>query len=143
MEEDKKKKGTKQEVTENDFADLDDLLENVPLETRSEVKKMISMSWQMGRVISPETELMNKMTSEHISTFLASQDTAMQKQFQESRENRIFIFGVFVLSLIFIVVLIILLSNKPDIMEKVLFTLGGLVTGAFGGYGYGKSKNNE
>nr|WP_308743525.1 hypothetical protein [uncultured Anaerocolumna sp.] len=147
MAEDKKQKNAKQEVIEknqnDDFTDFDDILENVPPEARHEVKKMLSMSLQMGRVISPETELMNKMTSEHISSFLASQDTAMKKQFQESRENKIFVFGVFIFALVFIVVLINLLKDKPDIMEKVLFTLGGLVTGSFGGYGYGKSRNNE
>lgn len=146
MKENKKQDDIGQEMVnkaENDFTDFDDILENVPLEARTEVKKMMSMSMQMGRVISPEAELMNKMTPDHISSFLDSQDTAMKKQFQESRENKIFTFGIFLVTLIFIVALILLLKDKPEIMEKVLFTLGGIVTGAFGGYGYAKSKNNE
>lgn len=100
------------------------------------------MSLNMRRVMSPETEVMRKVTSEHISKFLDSQDTAMNKQFQEVKESKIYTFGIFLFTLIFIVILIILLKDNPEVMEKVLFTLGGLVTGAIGGYGYGKTKNN-
>lgn len=143
MEKDKKEENSKQDEinrSDADFADFDDILETVPVEARQEVKRMMSMSLQMGRVISPEAELMNKMTSEHITSFLGSQDTAMKKQFQESRENKIFMFGIFLVALIFIIIIIVLLKNNTDIMEKILFTLGGLVSGAFGGYGYAKTK---
>ena len=118
-------------------------MENVPKEGRHEVKKMIGMSMQMGGIISPQMELMKKMTPEHVSEFLDTQKKTMQNQFKENRENKIFLFSVLTIVLIFIVVLIVLLKDKPEIMEKVLYALGGLITGILGGYGLGKSKSNE
>lgn len=51
---------------------INDVIEKVPEEDRHEVKKMMTMSMQMGRVMSasPEMELMKKMTSQNIDTFL-------------------------------------------------------------------------
>lgn len=122
---------------------FDEILEGIPKEERHEVKKMIGMSMQMGRVMSPEMELMKKMTPEHVSDFLDTQKKAMEHQFEESRDNKIFIVIIMILILIFILALIFLLRDKPSIMEKVLYTLGGLITGLFGGYGYGKTKNDD
>lgn len=47
------------------------------------------------------------------------------------------------LFMIFIVILVNLLIDKPDILEKVLYTMGGLIVGAFGGYGFGKTKKDD
>lgn len=92
---------------------------------------------------SPEMELMKKMTSQNIETFLDGQKSAMEYQFKESRDNKIFIGIVVFLFMVFIVVLVFLLCDKPDVLEKVLYTLGGLIVGAFGGYGFGKTKKDD
>ena len=92
---------------------------------------------------SPEIELMKKMTSQNIETFLDGQKSAMEYQFKESRDNKIFIGIVVFLFMVFIVVLVFLLCDKPDVLEKVLYTLGGLIVGAFGGYGFGKTKKDD
>ena len=120
---------------------INDVIEKVPEEDRHEVKKMMTMSMQMGRVMSasPEMELMKKMTSQNIDTFLEGQ----KAEFKESRENKIFLGIVVLLFMIFIIVLVFLLGDKPDILEKVLYTIGGLIVGAFGGYGFGKTKRND
>ena len=88
-------------------------------------------------------ELMKKMTSQNIDTFLEGQKAAMEYEFKESRENKIFLGIVVLLFMIFIIVLVFLLGDKPDILEKVLYTIGGLIVGAFGGYGFGKTKRND
>lgn len=67
----------------------------------------------------------------------------MEYQFKESRDNKIFIGIVVFLFMVFIVVLVFLLCDKPDVLEKVLYTLGGLIVGAFGGYGFGKTKKDD
>lgn len=67
----------------------------------------------------------------------------MEYQFKESRDNKIFIGIVVFLFMVFIVVLVFLLSDKPDVLEKVLYTLGGLIVGAFGGYGFGKTQKDD
>lgn len=124
---------------------INDVIEKVPEEDRHEVKKMMTMSMQMGRVMSasPEMELMKKMTSQNIDTFPEGQKAAMEYEFKESRENKIFLGIVVLLFMIFIIVLVFLLGDKPDILEKVLYTIGGLIVGAFGGYGFGKTKRND
>lgn len=122
---------------------IDIILENIPKEERHEVKKMIGLSMQMGRTISPEMELMRKMTPEHVTEFLEAQKEEMQNQFKENRENKIFLVAILLIVMAFIVILIYLLKDKPDIMEKVLYTLGGLITGLFGGYGFGRTKRDE
>mgnify|MGYP004649351227 CR=1 FL=1 len=80
---------------------INDVIEKVPEEDRHEVKKMMTMSMQMGRVMSasPEMELMKKMTSQNIETFLDGQKSAMEYQFKEARDNKIFI-GIVVMVLV-------------------------------------------
>lgn len=45
--------------------------------------------------------------------------------------------------IIVIVVIVILLKDKADIVEKVLYAMGGLIIGAIGGYGFGKTKGDS
>ena len=94
-------------------------------------------------VISPQLELMKKMTTENVTEFLQGQREVSNNQFKESRDNKIFLVIVLLMVLIFVTALVILLKGNPDMLEKVLYTLGGLVAGLFGGYGYGKSKRDD
>lgn len=130
-------------VLEDDV--MDAILGNIPVseEDRPEIKKMIGMSMQMGRVISPEMEIMKKMTPEHITEFLETQKQAMQNEFKESKDTKIFLVVVLIIFLVFIIALVVLLKDKPDILENVLYTLGGLIAGVLGGYGFGKTRGNE
>ncbi|MCI9682066.1 MAG: hypothetical protein HFI26_11860 [Lachnospiraceae bacterium] len=123
--------------------ELSEILEDVPKEVRHEVKRMVAMSMQMGGVISPQLELMKKMTTENVTEFLQGQREVSNNQFKESRDNKIFLVIVLLMVLIFVTALVILLKGNPDMLEKVLYTLGGLVAGLFGGYGYGKSKRDD
>lgn len=124
---------------------IDDVIQKFPVEDRHEVRKMMSLSMEMNKVMSasPEMELMKKMTSENIETFLEGQKEAMGYQFKEGRENKIFLCIIVLIFLIFIVILVNLLKDKPDILEKVLYTMGGVIVGGFGGYGVGKTKKDE
>jgi len=36
-----------------------------------------------------------------------------------------------------------LYRDQPDMVEKILYAVGGLTAGLFGGYGYGKTKRAE
>ena len=123
---------------------IDDVVQKVPEEDRHEVRRMMSWTMQMGKAMSssPEMELMKNMTSKNIDKYLDGQQAAMQYQFKEGRENKIFLGAMALLFMVFIVVLIVFLKDKPDILEKVLYSMGGLIVGAFGGYGFGKSKKD-
>lgn len=124
---------------------LNDVVDKLPEEDRHQVKKMIGMSMQMSRVMSssPEMELMKKMTSENIASYLEVQKEGMKYQFKEERESKIFLVFVLLFILAFIIILVVMLKDSPDILEKVLYSLGGLIVGLFGGYGYGKSKKDD
>ena len=134
-----------QESPEKTVADdpLEAILDDIPQESRHEVKKMIGLSMQMGGVISPQIELMKKMTPEHVTAFLEGQREANNNQFKESRDNKLFILGLILIILIFIVITILLLRDKPNVLEKILYTSGGLIAGAFGGYGAGRIKRDD
>lgn len=123
--------------------ELRDILEDIPQEAQHKVKSIIGMSMRMGGVISPQLELMKKMTPEHVSEFLQGQREASNNEFKESRDSKFFMAFVLTAVLIFVVIIVVLLKDKPDIMEKVLYTIGGLITGLVGGYGFGKTRSDN
>lgn len=132
------------QYNDEDFSkSIDDVLKNVPKEERRIIKRTIGMSMQMGSAMSPEMELMKKMTPEHVSEFLSTQKEAMQNDYKEKNYNKLFLLLVLLISLVFIILLIYLLKNNPEILEKVLILLGGLIPGLFGGYGFGKTKREN
>ncbi len=51
--------------------------------------------------------------------------------------------GSLIVAMIFFILLVILLKDNPDVMEKIIYIVGGVVIGAFGGYGFGKNRNDE
>lgn len=125
-------------------AQLEDVLENVPPEHRKVIEKMmISSSIRMGSIFSPEATVMEKLTQDHITKFLDSSELEMEKSYSEKFHRKIFTFLTMIVAMIFFIILIILLKDNPDVMEKIVYIVGGVVIGAFGGYGFGKNKNNE
>lgn len=108
-------------------AELEDILESVPPEHRKVIERMmISSSIQMRSISSPETAVMKKLTPDHISKYLDGAELEMK--------NR---------AMVFFILLVILLKDIPDVMEKIIYIVGGVVIGAFGGYGFGKNRNDE
>lgn len=123
--------------------EIEDILGSIPKESRHEVKRIVGMSMQMGGAFSPQLELMKKMTPEHVSEFLQGQREASNNEFKESRDSKIFMAFVLAVVLVFVVVIVIQLKGNPDILEKVLYTIGGLITGLIGGYGFGKTRSSD
>lgn len=125
-------------------AELEDVLESVPPKHRKVIERMmISSSIQMRSISSPETEVMKKLTPDHISKYLDGAELEMKNSYAEKLHRKIFTFSTMIVAMIFFIFLIILLKDNPDIMEKVIYTVGGVVVGAFGGYGFGKNRNDE
>lgn len=67
----------------------------------------------------------------------------MKNSYAEKFQKKVFTFLTMLIAMIFFIVIIVLLKDKPDIMEKVLYAVGGVIAGAFGGYGLGKKQSNE
>lgn len=144
MEENKEIQNIKEQETEEFLPDeLSEALEEMSPEVRKHVEKFMISSVQMGGIFRPENTVSKKITENHISEFLDGSKQQMMEQYKEEHENKIFKGIVLTLILVFIIAIIVLLRNTPEVMEKVLYTLGGLLSGALGGYGYGKSKRDD
>ena len=65
-------------------SELEDVLDSVPPEHRKVIEKMmISSSVQMRSMVSPETTVMKKLTSEHISRYLDGAELEMKNSYSE------------------------------------------------------------
>lgn len=125
-------------------SELEEVLESVPPEHRKVIERMmISSSIQMRSISSPETAVMKKLTPDHITKYLDGAELEMKNSYTEKFHRKIFTFLTMVVAMGFFVLLVILLKDNPDIMEKVIYTVGGVVIGAFGGYGFGKNRSDE
>lgn len=135
--------------TQKDKAEISDVLEDIisesgiPEEDQPEVRKMIAMSLRMGAATSPQVEIMKKVTAEHITQMLSSREAESQRHYAEKREKKRFYLAWLVIVCIFVLAIIGLLRDHPETLEKVLYAAGGLIAGAVGGYGYGKSARND
>lgn len=125
-------------------AELEEILESVPPERRKDIEKMMILSsTQMRSISSPETAVMKKLTSEHISKYLEGAELEMKNSYTEKLHKKVFMLLSMIIILVFFVVIVILLKDNPDVMEKVLYAVGGAAFGSLGGYGFGKTKNSE
>lgn len=150
MEENKEQKDKETYLSENLNSDeseesaLEEVLDSVPPEHRKVIERMmISSSVQMRSVSSPETVVMKKLTPEHISKYLDGAEQEMKNSYAEKFHKKVFTFLSMIVAMIFFIIIIVLLKDSPDIMEKVIYTVGGVVVGAFGGYGFGKNRNED
>lgn len=126
-----------------DLENIDEILEGVPEKHKKTIQKLIISSIQMRGMISSENEVAKKITEEHITQYLEGTKLEMENSYEEKKHKKILVFLTIFLTMAFIVVIILLLKDIPDIMEKIIYTIGGLAAGAIGGYGFGKFKNDE
>lgn len=119
---------------------VQEILDDLPADKRKVVKRT---AIQMMGVMQRENPLLKKITEKHIDQFLEGSKIQMQEEYKEQHEKKIFLVIVLLIALVFIVALVVLLKDNPDILEKVLYTLGGVITGAFGGYGIGKNARDD
>lgn len=150
MGENKEENSKEKQVLDNvdkdslEEAELEDVLESVPPEHRKVIERMmISSSIQMRSISSPETAVMKKLTPDNISKYLDGAELEMKNSYAEKFHRKIFTFLTMLVAMAFFILLVILLKDNPDIMEKIIYIVGGVVIGAFGGYGFGKNRNDE
>ena len=129
------------ELTEYDEASAaSELPEEIPQEVRHVMRQSLTM---MGMTGPAESSVAKKITEEHITKMLALEEKGMETQYKENNSNRVFIIVIAVLLIGLVVTILVLFRDKPDMVEKILYAVGGLVAGFGGGYGYGKSKRGE
>ena len=125
--------------------ELNEMMEELPEEHRKVVLKITSMmmSHQMYGIQAPESTIAKKIAPEHISMYLQGMAETTKNAYAERKSNKWFILVTTILAMVFFIAIIILLKDKSDIMEKVLYTISGVLAGAFGGYGIGKYKRDS
>lgn len=141
-EKEKVKKEPEEEIEEIP-EELHEVLESVPPKQRKVIERSLMTIQMAGNIASPESAVMKKITEEHITEYLEGAREEMRNSYEERKSNRWFLLAVVIASMIFFVVIILILKDNPNIMEKVIYTLGGVIAGAFGGYGIGKNKREE
>lgn len=125
---------------------IEALIENLPEDKREQVQKLvIQESFGMmgiGRY-NPENELAKKINETHITNYLDGAREQMQNDYKEKHEKKIFTVVLVALALIFFTAIIVLLKDNPDVLEKIIYSVGGVIVGAFGGYGFGRQKRDD
>lgn len=120
------------------------VLEKVPKEEdRNTIRQMLISQFSMISRVSPEYDVAKKVTPEHITKMLDTQDRAMEKTFKDKSQRRIFTFCVALLSSAVLIALVVLLKDKPELMEKIVTIAFSGLLGAAGGYGIGVNKNRD
>lgn len=124
--------------------EIEEVLDSVPPEHRKVIEQLMISSVQMRSVSSsPEAVVMKKLTPEHISQFLNGASQEMENSYKERFHRKVFTFFTTIIAMIFFVVIIVLLKDDTDVMEKVIYAIGGVCAGAFGGYGLAKKKADD
>lgn len=125
-------------------ADLENILDEIPEEHRKKIERtIIESSVMMRGMVHPENAIMNKISEEHITEYLAGARKEMENSFAEKKQNKVFIFLTLLITLVFFCIIILLLRDDSEVMEKIIYALIGLAAGAFGGYGVGKNRAGD
>lgn len=141
---DNEKTGKNEIARKDDTLDADEVIgefENLPNHERHTVTREITQ--MMMGVARQENPIVKKITPEHIDKYLDGTKLELQESYKGKHERKIFNLLILIVALVFIIVLTWMLKDNEAILEKILYTLGGLVAGAFGGYGYGKKSNED
>lgn len=141
MGNDVKEKGTDLAPQDDKEESLHEILEEIPEEHRKILRKMTSI--QMGGVFSPQNAISEKITPEHITQFLDGSKVEMEHRYEEKKQRKIFLGLMALLVMGVLIAIIVILKDTPDIMEKIIYAVGGLIAGAFGGYGIGKNNQDD
>lgn len=123
---------------------LDEVLDNAPPEAKAALKAMMIQSHQIRMETSPATKLMEKITPEHITSFMNTNDEQMRRSFMDRNFQRIFLIVLVALGILAVILIIeSLKDSQQDLLENVLYAGGGFVSGIIGGFGYGKTKRDD
>jgi hypothetical protein len=135
-----------QNLPEDSQGDLAEALQNVPEEKRKLIINKMSHSFTMGMMRSEKSAeeiLVSKMTSENIDTYLKNRDKETECSFKDRCQNRRFVIAIVVIAAILFAVVIFVFQDSPELVERIIFAIGGAIVGFAGGFGFGKTKRDE
>ena len=120
-----------------------EVLDSVPELDQAAVQFFLLMQGQ-------SKSLVDRMNPEHVTQALENEKQAELHQFQiaelehrDNNNNRLFLLALVLVVTGIIVTILVLFRSNPEMVEKILVAVGGLIAGAIGGYGFGKSKRSK
>jgi hypothetical protein len=121
-------------TTEPELPIPTEILEKLPPEQRERFKSFMSMALSIGPTHNP---ILQKITSQHITAFIESQNKDTELEYSDKRHTRIYMFWAFIVACTLTTVVLIVLSawNKADIAQE--FIRSGLIGLGGSGIGYG------
>lgn len=124
--------------------EIDKILEELPPQAKKVIEKRIVEFGMMSvGSRSQENAISKKINEAHISSYLDGAREQMQNSYKERHEQKIFTLVLVIIALVFFIAVIFLLQNHMEVLEKIIYTVSGLIAGAFGGYGFGRHKNSN
>ena len=114
------------------------------IDSESKEHELIEMSQVMATLsqISSGTDFSDKITTEHITRYLDGVEKNMTLAFEEKKHSKYFILALAIIVSIVFIILVVILKDKTDVLEKLIYSVGGLFTGFAGGYGLGKKRED-
>lgn len=119
---------------------IEDAIDSIPDKEQANVMRKV-LSMQFGMISkTPENSISKQIKPEHITQYIETSKEAMEKEYKEKHELKLFQAFIFTVICIVFIAVIIILKNQPDYMEKIVYALLGFGAGIFGGYGIGYKK---
>lgn len=114
------------------------------IDSESKEHELIESSQMMAMLsqISSGNDFSDKITTEHITKYLDGAEKNMTLTFEEKKQSKYFILALASIASIVFITLVVILQDKPDVLEKLIYTVGGLFAGFAGGYGLGKRRED-
>lgn len=125
-----------------DVESIEAMIEHLPEDKQKLIIQETFGMMGIGR-LAPENELAKKINETHITNYLDGAREQMQNDYKEKHEKKIFVVVLVALALAFFTTIIVLLKDNPDVLEKIIYSVGGVIVGAFGGYGFGRQKRDD
>lgn len=132
------------ENSDDDIApEIEEILNDLPAPKRKEIRQVVSTVSMYGR-FSPENSVAKKITEEHITRMLDTQEKGMEYTYKENQHKMIVGVVILALSLIAVIVIIAMLKdNNSEAMTQILTALISATLGFAGGYGLGTNKKKD
>ncbi|MCL2637169.1 MAG: hypothetical protein FWD48_02245 [Oscillospiraceae bacterium] len=119
---------------------LDEMLDDLPEERQKQIRKSV-MTMMSVTSNNPMTDIAKKIDGEHITAFLKESNENMRLSYKDRFQTKIIGIIVLVFVLLFLVIIVLVFKDSPDIVEKIIYATGGLVFGGLGGFGIAKYKS--
>jgi len=122
-----------------------EIIDGIPKNASPEVRRILERSYEsitmMSGMVGPrESAIEKQVRPEHIPQFIELKEKEAQLAYKDNNSNRIYKIAAGIIGGGVIITVLVLFRDKPEMVEKILYAVGGLAAGAFGGYGYGKTK---